>query len=137
VNIAREWMRAAMDGRMPGKLYPGHEATRGKPEGEGPLRCRCALHSLPLTAIPGPALGRNKILSRHVVDKRMIVLGHMHLGGDAGAATGPHTGGESFHEPGWGDSGWARAGRFGLANGRHLPYQKLGVKPPRPYAPRW
>jgi hypothetical protein len=122
---------------MPGKLYPDHEATRGKPEGEGPLRCRCALHSLPLTAIPGPALGRNKILSRHVVDKRMIVLGHMHLGGDAGAATGPHTGGESFHEPGWGDSGWARAGRFGLANGRHLPYQKLGVKPPRPYAPRW
>jgi hypothetical protein len=24
-----------------------------------------------------------------------------------------------------------------LPNGRHLPYQKLGVKPPRPYAPRW
>jgi hypothetical protein len=22
-------------------------------------------------------------------------------------------------------------------NGRHLPYQKLGVKPSRPYAPRW
>jgi hypothetical protein len=35
------------------------------------------------------------------------------------------------------DSGSARAGRFKLANGRHLPYQKLGVKPPRPYAPRW
>jgi hypothetical protein len=34
-------------------------------------------------------------------------------------------------------SGSARAGRFQLANGRHLPYQKLGVKPPRPYAPRW
>jgi hypothetical protein len=30
-----------------------------------------------------------------------------------------------------------RAGRIELANGRHLPYQKLGVKPPRPYAPRW
>jgi hypothetical protein len=26
---------------------------------------------------------------------------------------------------------------FELANGRHRPYQKLGVKPPRPYAPRW
>jgi hypothetical protein len=32
---------------------------------------------------------------------------------------------------------WTRAGLFELANGRHLPYQKLGVKPPRPYAPRW
>src|SRR5260370_20170423 len=73
-------MRAAMDGEDARKTIPGHEATRGKPEGEGPLRCRCALHSLPLTAIPGPALGRNKILSRHVVDKRMIVLAHMHLG---------------------------------------------------------
>ena len=35
---------------------------------------------MPGVRSPGPALGRNNILSRHVVDKRMIVLGHMHLG---------------------------------------------------------
>src|SRR5438876_9081902 len=48
-DIAREWMRAAMDGRMRRKLRRSHDAIRGKPEDEGHLPL--AAYSLAAAAI--------------------------------------------------------------------------------------